>query len=82
MFDPYSCCSVDEIMSGTGRQEVYLCVPPFVHCYGLVIVLLFGLAQGYKLVTVKRFYLDEYLAAIQKYKVNISRQWLAILQEN
>ncbi|KAI0221081.1 putative 4-coumarate--CoA ligase 1 [Lamellibrachia satsuma] len=63
--------SVAELMGSDGRQEVYLCVPPFVHCFGLTIVLLFGLTHGHKLITVTKFHFEEYLEAIQRYKASV-----------
>ena len=54
------------------ESDVSYAVLPFFHIYGMVMGLLFALAQGTTLVTVPRFDLEEFLALVQKYKVTVA----------
>jgi len=45
-------------------QEVYTCVLPFFHIYGMVAVMLVGMDHGAKLVTLPRFEADSFLNAL------------------
>src|SRR5215813_13647391 len=54
------------------RQDILLCVLPLFHIYGLVVVLNMGLHMGATIVTMPRFDLEQFLAAIQKYRVTLS----------
>lgn len=45
-------------------QEVYICVLPFFHIYGMVAVMLTALEHGAKLVTLPRFESESYLNAV------------------
>lgn len=45
-------------------QEVFVCVLPFFHIYGMVAVMLVGFDLGAKLVTLPRFETDTFLNTI------------------
>ena len=45
-------------------QEVFVCVLPFFHIYGMVAVMLVGFDLGAKLVTLPRFETDSFLNTI------------------
>lgn len=47
-------------------QEVYMCVLPFFHIYGMVACMLTGMDHGAKLVTLPRFEADTYLNALNR----------------
>src|SRR5215831_17296092 len=53
-------------------EDVLLCVLPLFHIYGLVVVLNMGFHMGATIVTMPRFDLEQFLAAIQKYQVTLS----------
>ncbi len=54
------------------REDILLCVLPLFHIYGLVVVLNMGLHMGATIVTMPRFDLEQFLSAIQKYRVTLS----------
>ena len=54
------------------RDDILLCVLPLFHIYGLVVVLNMGLHLGTTIVTMPRFDLEQFLAAIQTYRVTLS----------
>src|SRR6185436_10512052 len=54
------------------RDDILLCVLPLFHIYGLVVVLNMGLHIGATIVTMPRFDLEQFLSAIQKYRVTLS----------
>jgi acyl-CoA synthetase (AMP-forming)/AMP-acid ligase II len=54
------------------RDDVLLCVLPLFHIYGLAVVLNMGLHMGATIVVMPRFDLEQFLAAIQKYRVTLS----------
>jgi len=54
------------------RDDILLCVLPLFHIYGLVVVLNMGLHMGATVVTMPRFDLEQFLSAIQKYRVTLS----------
>ncbi|XP_065197322.1 probable 4-coumarate--CoA ligase 1 [Sycon ciliatum] len=51
------------------ENESILCVLPFFHIYGMVVLLLTGLYQRTRLVTMPKFEPERYLATIQKEKI-------------
>ncbi len=53
-------------------DDILLCVLPLFHIYGLVVVLNMGLHLGSTIVVMPRFDLEQFLAAIQKYRVTLS----------
>ncbi|HXT61721.1 MAG TPA: 4-coumarate--CoA ligase family protein [Pyrinomonadaceae bacterium] len=54
------------------RDDTLLCVLPLFHIYGLVVVLNMGLHMGATIITMPRFDLEQFLAAIQEYRVTLS----------
>src|SRR5436190_15028051 len=54
------------------RDDTLLCVLPLFHIYGLVVVLNMGLHMGATTITMPRFDLEQFLAAIQKYRITLS----------
>jgi acyl-CoA synthetase (AMP-forming)/AMP-acid ligase II len=54
------------------RDDRLLCVLPLFHIYGLVVVLNMGLHLGSTIVIMPRFDLEQFLAAIEKYRITLS----------
>jgi acyl-CoA synthetase (AMP-forming)/AMP-acid ligase II len=54
------------------RDDTLLCVLPLFHIYGLVVVLNMGLHMGATIITMPRFDLEQFLSAIEKYRVTLS----------
>ena len=49
---------------------IVLSVIPAFHAYGLVVIMTVMLLAGARVITLPRFHPEQYLAAIEKYKVN------------
>lgn len=49
-------------------QEVFICILPFFHMYGMLAVVLNGLDHGAKMITLPRFEGESYLNAIHQHK--------------
>ena len=58
-----------EIMSGREDNDLAIAVLPFYHIYGMALILLLGLRCGRPLVSMPRFDLEHFLAAIQQYRI-------------
>jgi acyl-CoA synthetase (AMP-forming)/AMP-acid ligase II len=56
---------------GFGEADTVIAVLPFFHIYGMVVIMKHGLSQGATIVTMPRFDMQEFLTAIQKYRVSI-----------
>ncbi len=56
---------------GFGEGDVTMAVLPFFHIYGMVVIMMLGLANGGTVVVMPRFDLMEFLALVQKYKATI-----------
>ncbi len=54
------------------EPDIVLGVLPFFHIYGMVVVLQLALAKGATLITMPRFDMEEFLGAVQKYKITIA----------
>jgi acyl-CoA synthetase (AMP-forming)/AMP-acid ligase II len=54
-----------------GERDVTMAVLPFFHIYGMVVILMLGLAGGGTIVSMPRFDLMEFLDLVQKYKATI-----------
>lgn len=54
------------------ENDTMICVVPMYHLYGLHIVVNFGLSQGATIVTVPRYDLDQFLKALEQYKVTVA----------
>jgi acyl-CoA synthetase (AMP-forming)/AMP-acid ligase II len=56
---------------GFGERDVVMAFLPFFHIYGMVVIMMLGLAGGSTILVLPRFDFPEFLAAIQKYRVTI-----------
>ena len=54
-----------------GERDVVMAVLPFFHIYGMVVIMMLGLAGGGTIVSMPRFDLGEFLGNIQKYRVTV-----------
>ncbi len=54
------------------ESDTLICVLPLFHIYGLVVVLNMGLYKGATIVTMRRFDLELFLQAVQKYGVTLA----------
>jgi acyl-CoA synthetase (AMP-forming)/AMP-acid ligase II len=54
------------------KTDTMVCVVPMYHLYGLHIVVNLGLSQGATIVTVPRYDLDQFLQALEHYKVTVA----------
>ena len=54
---------------GFGEADVTMAVLPFFHIYGMVVIMMLGLANGGTIVVMPRFDLEEFLELVQKYRV-------------
>src|SRR5229473_1776720 len=57
--------------AGFGEDDITMAVLPFFHIYGMVVIMMLGLAGGGTILVMPRFDMMEFLAAIQKYRVTI-----------
>jgi acyl-CoA synthetase (AMP-forming)/AMP-acid ligase II len=57
--------------NGFGEQDVVMAFLPFFHIYGMVVIMMLGLAGGSTILVLPRFDFQEFLDAIQKYRVTI-----------
>jgi acyl-CoA synthetase (AMP-forming)/AMP-acid ligase II len=53
------------------ERDTVISVLPFFHIYGLVVIMKLGLANGSTIVSMPRFDMLEFLAAVQKYRVTV-----------
>jgi acyl-CoA synthetase (AMP-forming)/AMP-acid ligase II len=60
-----------ENFEGFGGSDITIAFLPFFHIYGMVVIMMLGLAGGGTIVVMPRFDLQEFLGLIQKYKVTI-----------
>lgn len=65
-------CEGMESFEGFEEPDVVLGVLPFFHIYGMVVVLQLTLAKGATLITMPRFDMEDFLGAVQKYKISIA----------
>jgi acyl-CoA synthetase (AMP-forming)/AMP-acid ligase II len=56
---------------GFGEPDVIMAVLPFFHIYGMVVILMLGVANGGTVVVMPRFDLQEFLELVQKYRATI-----------
>jgi len=54
-----------------GEGDRVFAALPFFHIYGMVVIMMLGLANGATIVSMPRFDFDEFLAAVQKYKLTV-----------
>ena len=53
------------------ERDTVLAVLPYFHIYGMVVIMKLGLAGGATIVSMPRFDMQEFLTAIQKYKLTV-----------
>ena len=56
---------------GFGEHDVIMAVLPFFHIYGMVVIMMLGLAGGGTILVMPRFDMQEFLGAVQKYRVTV-----------
>jgi acyl-CoA synthetase (AMP-forming)/AMP-acid ligase II len=54
-----------------GEGDTVLAALPFFHIYGMVVIMMLGLANGSTIVSVPRFDFQEFLALVQKYRLTV-----------
>jgi acyl-CoA synthetase (AMP-forming)/AMP-acid ligase II len=54
-----------------GEGDRVFAALPFFHIYGMVVIMMLGLANGSTIVSMPRFDFAEFLAAVQKYKLTV-----------
>ncbi len=60
-----------ENFEGFSESDITMAFLPFFHIYGMVVIMMLGLAGGGTIVVMPRFDLQEFLGLIQKYKATI-----------
>jgi acyl-CoA synthetase (AMP-forming)/AMP-acid ligase II len=64
-------CEGMENFEAFAEGDVVVAVLPFFHIYGMVVIMMLGLAGGATIVSMPRFDLQEFLGVVQKYRVTI-----------
>ncbi len=64
-------CEGMENFEGFAEDDVTMAVLPFFHIYGMVVIMMLGLAGGGTILSMPRFDLLEFLGLIQKYRITI-----------
>jgi acyl-CoA synthetase (AMP-forming)/AMP-acid ligase II len=64
-------CEGMENFGGFSEGDITLAFLPFFHIYGMVVIMMLGLAGGGTIVVMPRFDLQEFLGLVQKYRVTI-----------
>lgn len=64
-------CEGMQNFDGFGERDVVMAVLPFFHIYGMVVILLLGLARGATIVVMPRFDLMDFLGLVQKHRATI-----------
>ena len=64
-------CEGMENFEGFVDSDVTMAFLPFFHIYGMVVIMMLGLAGGGTIVMMPRFDLQEFLGLVQKYRVTI-----------
>jgi acyl-CoA synthetase (AMP-forming)/AMP-acid ligase II len=54
-----------------GESDITMAVLPFFHIYGMVVIMMLGLAGGGTILSMPRFDMIEFLGAVQKHRVTI-----------
>jgi acyl-CoA synthetase (AMP-forming)/AMP-acid ligase II len=54
-----------------GEGDITMAVLPFFHIYGMVVIMMLGLAGGGTILVMPRFDMQEFLGAVQKYRVTV-----------
>src|SRR5262245_13614378 len=64
-------CEGMQNFDGFGEADVTVAVLPFFHIYGMVVIMMLGLAGGGTIIVMPRFDLQEFLGLVQKHRVTI-----------
>jgi len=64
-------CNGMQNWEGFGEGDVIMAVLPFFHIYGMVVIMMLGLAGGGTILVLPRFDMQEFLGAVQKYRVTV-----------
>jgi acyl-CoA synthetase (AMP-forming)/AMP-acid ligase II len=64
-------CEGMENFEAFGEGDVTVAVLPFFHIYGMVVIMMLGLAGGGTILSVPRFDMMEFLTFVQKYRVTV-----------
>jgi acyl-CoA synthetase (AMP-forming)/AMP-acid ligase II len=64
-------CEGMENFEGFGERDVIMAFLPFFHIYGMVVIMMFGLAVGGTIVSMPRFDLQDFLGLVQKYRATV-----------
>jgi len=64
-------CAGMENFEGFAERDVVMAVLPFFHIYGMVVIMMLGLAGGGTIVVMPRFDLQEFLGLIQTHRITI-----------
>ena len=64
-------CEGMQNFDGFGERDVVMAVLPFFHIYGMVVIMMLGLAGGGTILAMPRFDIQEFLGLVQKYRVTI-----------
>src|SRR5206468_12562282 len=64
-------CNGMQNWEGFGEQDVIMAVLPFFHIYGMVVIMMLGLAGGGTILVMPRFDMQEFLGAVQKHRVTV-----------
>jgi acyl-CoA synthetase (AMP-forming)/AMP-acid ligase II len=64
-------CEGMENFEGFAEPDVIMAFLPFFHIYGMVVIMMFGVAVGGTIVTMPRFDLQEFLGLVQKYRATV-----------
>jgi acyl-CoA synthetase (AMP-forming)/AMP-acid ligase II len=64
-------CEGMENFEAFGESDVVMAVLPFFHIYGMVVIMMLGLAGGATIVVMPRFDLQEFLGLVQTYRATV-----------
>jgi acyl-CoA synthetase (AMP-forming)/AMP-acid ligase II len=64
-------CEGMQNFEGFGEHDIIMAVLPFFHIYGMVVIMMLGLAGGGTIVSMPRFDLMEFLTLVQKHRATI-----------
>ena len=64
-------CEGMQNFEGFAERDTIMAVLPFFHIYGMVVIMMFGLAGGGTIVSMPRFDLMEFLTLVQKHRATI-----------
>ena len=65
-------CDGMEGFDGFAESDTIVAVLPFFHIYGMVVIMKLALGNGATVVSMPRFDMEQFLSALQKYKVTVA----------